>query len=288
MSSIPICQCCQQPIKDNHGTYWAWGQGGLYARGLSKKKIVYAHWGKCSKVVGRSLALESPDENGESWFWGHMPFYKEGGEISNKDRFIYILKSDKYYKIGITKNLDKRIDQLQTGNPHEIYLVCSTFVENTSGFERKLHKEFDQYRISGEWFDLPYEQLEKLIEIIENGDFIADELPLENIVYYAANTRVLWVDQPGVVHSLVVKPYKYQIGYNILLDSQTSGEAPEVTNAGYEELVLEATKEKSTDGYEVPPDELDSGNDDDDDEKIVFSLREILELPTDEANTTPT
>lgn len=78
--------------------------------------------------------------------------------------------------------------------------------------------------------------------------------PLNNIVYYPVKTRVLWNGEPGFVHSLVIKPYEeYEVGYNIVLDSQTRKNEPEIDNSGYHELVFEDTGEKSTDGKYVPP-----------------------------------
>lgn len=73
--------------------------------------------------------------------------------------------------------------------------------------------------------------------------------PLNNIVYYAPNTRVLWRNQSGFVESLVVKGYKYEVGYNVILDDSSK---PRVTNSGYSELVLEETGKPSTEGYELP------------------------------------
>lgn len=37
--------------------------------------------------------------------------------------FIYLIRlsENSYYKIGITKNINKRIKQLQTGNAEEIF-----------------------------------------------------------------------------------------------------------------------------------------------------------------------
>jgi len=78
--------------------------------------------------------------------------------------------------------------------------------------------------------------------------------PLDNIVYYPRGTRVLWNGEPGVVHDVVIKPFdKYEVGYDIMLDSQTRKNEPEVDNAGYHDLVFEETGEKSTEGEYVEP-----------------------------------
>ena len=75
---------------------------------------------------------------------------------------------------------------------------------------------------------------------------MASKHPLKNVVYYDVGRRVLWQGQPGMVCGLVKKDYDLEVGYNILLDSQSDKSAPEVTNAGYDELVRESTGKPST------------------------------------------
>lgn len=253
----PICYHCKKPILENKGTYWVKGTGGLFARGVYPSTIVCAHWRKCAKIVGKEFEKVLPDEEGKRWFWGHLPFYEEVGFTSDSNRFVYVLKSGKYYKIGISKDVAERLRNLQTGNPIEIALVSAAFLENAPRFESRLHEAFSDYRTRGEWFELPPEKVEDLIEILDNRDFIDRVPPFDNIVYYPPGTRVLWREQPGVVHSLVIKPYKYEVGYNIVMDDQSCRDEPDITNSGYNELVLEESGVPSTEGYEVEPVELE-------------------------------
>lgn len=250
----PTCHVCKKRIEDNKGTYWIKGTGGIFARGVYPSTLVCAHWGKCAKALGTYFDQFPPDEKGEFWFWDHLPFFTQSDEkVTDDDKFIYVLKSDKYYKIGIAKEVAKRMRELQTGDPVKHLFVCSSFFENAPKFESRLHEAFHEYRVGGEWFELPPEKLEELIEILENKDFIMQVPPLDNIVYYPPSTRVLWRNQPGIVHSLVIKSYKHEVGYNIVLDSQSCRDEPEVTNSGYDELILEDARIPSVEGYEVEP-----------------------------------
>jgi hypothetical protein len=70
-------------------------------------------------------------------------------------------------------------------------------------------------------------------------------LPLDNVIYYPPRTRVLWNGEPGFVHSYHRKNYDYEVGYNIVLDSQTFKAQPDILNSSYHELVLEDTGLKS-------------------------------------------
>jgi len=57
-------------------------------------------------------------------------------------------------KIGITKNLPKRLTELHTASPVKIVVVGTIREENSSRLEKYFHSKFSQARLSGEWFKL--------------------------------------------------------------------------------------------------------------------------------------
>lgn len=93
---------------------------------------------------------------------GRMPKPKRIDEYLIWDRFqldklptigtIYILGFDHYVKIGFTRNLKKRIFDIQSGVPRKLHVYTS--FEGTFKDEKDLHKRFNTYRQSGEWFIL--------------------------------------------------------------------------------------------------------------------------------------
>ena len=54
-------------------------------------------------------------------------------------------------KIGITSNLVRRINSLQTGYPYE--LECIHYFNGAAKLESQIHKELKDHHIRGEWFD---------------------------------------------------------------------------------------------------------------------------------------
>lgn len=78
---------------------------------------------------------------------------------------IYLIKAQEIYlyKIGITKNVDRRLKQLQTGCPFKLEVVEVYEANNfVTKIENILHRSFscyqkssDLYDLQGEWFDLP-------------------------------------------------------------------------------------------------------------------------------------
>lgn len=68
--------------------------------------------------------------------------------------YIYLcFDSSGLWKIGIAKNVKKRLEQMRTGNP-SIKMAAKFFACNPQKTEKELHKKFEDNRVAGEWFNL--------------------------------------------------------------------------------------------------------------------------------------
>lgn len=76
---------------------------------------------------------------------------------------VYVLSAQgtPRYKIGWTKNLEKRLAALKTGCPYPVVPVAAIQDEDPA-LERVLHRIYDKYRVHGEWFELPTDAVEWL------------------------------------------------------------------------------------------------------------------------------
>ena len=73
-----------------------------------------------------------------------------------------------FYKIGVTTDtVDKRIRQLQTGNPFRIVPHRTLVLEGAEFVERHLHRLYSANRRMLEWFTLSPDELEEVIEEAE-------------------------------------------------------------------------------------------------------------------------
>ena len=82
---------------------------------------------------------------------------------------IYLLECGGRYKVGCSKNVERRIKELDN-RPFPLNIVCkSPLLEDAFGKEQKLHEILNDYRIKGEWYDFPKEIVEKLTEKISTG-----------------------------------------------------------------------------------------------------------------------
>lgn len=68
--------------------------------------------------------------------------------------YVYLIEANKLYKIGRTKNIEKRMKQLQTGNPYDITLVKLYETENSAKLEAYIHQILRDQNIRNEWFRL--------------------------------------------------------------------------------------------------------------------------------------
>lgn len=82
-------------------------------------------------------------------------------------------------KIGFSQDVDKRLGQLRTGNPLPMVVLGRFEHENAADVERKLHAEFAEHRLEGEWFAF-HDSITELIaawKLIEIDRGVEHEIP---------------------------------------------------------------------------------------------------------------
>ena len=79
--------------------------------------------------------------------------------------YLYVIgcKDKNYYKIGHSRNPEKRLKAIQTSCPFNLNLICKKKSADARQKESKLHLWLWELRKQGEWFVLSPQILEKLI-----------------------------------------------------------------------------------------------------------------------------
>lgn len=103
--------------------------------------------------------------------------------------YVYLIcdPATEHYKIGVTKgSIEKRILELQTGNPTELHVTNHYKARYPYRMEKMLHSKFSRYKVHGEWFDLPDEEIYrfketcdeivKTIEVLKDNPFFTKGL----------------------------------------------------------------------------------------------------------------
>ncbi|WP_330472583.1 GIY-YIG nuclease family protein [Vibrio harveyi] len=102
--------------------------------------------------------------------------YREYLKNDNAPRYLYIIRCgrSKYYKIGVTNDLEKRLATHQTGCPYELKIVCyfeadlSDFLGKEIAYlESFLHNNYAKLHVRGEWFELNYGHLSDIAMFLE-------------------------------------------------------------------------------------------------------------------------
>lgn len=69
--------------------------------------------------------------------------------------YVYLLKSGDHYKIGKSKDVDRRLTQISPRTPLPVTLEHSIGSNDMHWLESQLHTKYARYRTNGEWFALP-------------------------------------------------------------------------------------------------------------------------------------
>ncbi|MCM1221537.1 MAG: GIY-YIG nuclease family protein [Lachnospiraceae bacterium] len=80
--------------------------------------------------------------------------------------YVYILKvsPDGVYKIGVSKDVEKRVKQLQTGNPESIEIVKKFLSNYPYKIESVMHRRFQYNHVQGECYYLSEHDIETFEE----------------------------------------------------------------------------------------------------------------------------
>ena len=113
---------------------------------------------------------------------------ENGAAAAGGEQIYFILdESNKAVKIGITKNIYKRISDIQANSA--VKLVCVKIIERSSkNDEAELHLKFKDYHIQGEWFRIEGELEKYLSESIRDTAFHIRTNLKNNTIIKAAKT----------------------------------------------------------------------------------------------------
>lgn len=94
--------------------------------------------------------------------------------VLNENGYIYFILNvgTKNYKIGVTKNLEKRLAALQTGNENKLEIYKNIYTKNYFQIEKKIHKYFANYRLEGEWFEVTKHDIDRIYLVLTKDPHI--------------------------------------------------------------------------------------------------------------------
>ena len=69
------------------------------------------------------------------------------------DGWVYVISDGDAFKIGVSKNPQKRLKTLQTGNKKKLTLEFCEHKNEPYKIETIVHRTLNEYRTEGEWFE---------------------------------------------------------------------------------------------------------------------------------------
>jgi hypothetical protein len=95
--------------------------------------------------------------------------------------YVYLIRcsENSYYKIGISKNVERRLKQIQTSSPDEVYLIHKYESKYASRIEKALHNFFISYHRNNEWFELSLNEEINFLEMCSSIE--------KNLIYLEEN-----------------------------------------------------------------------------------------------------
>ncbi len=146
--------------------------------GRNKRRFkVYSHNKVIDLVAQKKLTIEAVLYFVRSWAEKDAKIITPGKRTINLDKetaeppcYIYfVLNCDSQaVKIGIAKNVMRRLASLQTSSPSELKLlgtIKTKSVNKARKLEQSLHQTFDEYQIRGEWFKAEVKLLKYINEL---------------------------------------------------------------------------------------------------------------------------
>lgn len=79
---------------------------------------------------------------------------KEVALMFPQKQYVYFISDGRYCKIGVAKNVIKRLGQLQTGNSQKLNIIKVIETHVPYLIENALHEFLKSKRINGEWYDI--------------------------------------------------------------------------------------------------------------------------------------
>ena len=90
-------------------------------------------------------------------------------QMESVKEYVYLIyNSMGNTKIGISTRPSQRLKNLQIGSAYELKLLATRESDKAPTLEKSLHEKYEKYHVRGEWFDIPKDELNALVQRFKN------------------------------------------------------------------------------------------------------------------------
>ena len=106
-------------------------------------------------------------------------------ELEKMKGFVYLMRSGNgYYKIGVSKDVERRLNDLRRQFPISIEIIHYFRSYNYISAERFLHEKFSSKRLEYEWFELSAKDVEWITSLQDDDSRLEIPSLSETIKFY--------------------------------------------------------------------------------------------------------
>ena len=121
---------------------------------------------------------------------------------------IYLISHEyQFVKIGYTKNINKRLSQLQVSSPVKLELLH--LIDGSATLEKKLHVLFKDLRTSGEWFKFDASILEYFVDkeclLWQHGFTNEEKIPVIGLIKHHRLSNNMSLDTLSQMYGCTVQ-----------------------------------------------------------------------------------
>ena len=124
---------------------------------LSGRPLTWEEWRELTYLVRYWYMQYDPadiERQAAEWTLPEPEIRQPENKTRQRHGWIYVLKADRYYKIGQTINLNERFAHIEPQLPFPVEIIHTFAVEDMNEVESALHARFADKRTHGEWFTL--------------------------------------------------------------------------------------------------------------------------------------
>lgn len=125
--------------------------------------------------------------------------------MKNQPTHLYLVDDGENYKIGISKNPEKRIKQVESARGKRVRTVLIERLRQPRFVEYELKKIFSGLCTGGEWFNYDYKEIEYIRYVCDKTRYIDGDKTIKE-----SEKRIAWLDAPEYI--LRGNAYKTEMG----------------------------------------------------------------------------
>lgn len=98
------------------------------------------------------------------------PIKSEKPKDKNVNGFVYVFECDDAYKIGFSRNVNRRFKEIATMQSKPMRILLEKYFDNAYRVEQYYHNKLQEFNIQGEWYKFTKNQITEILQELNSLD----------------------------------------------------------------------------------------------------------------------